>query len=302
MLSSALGALTDHVDSKFLTAFWLPAFVAVLGGLGLVGAVVGRGQMADWIYGFDSVEQSWAVVILLVAMTMVAFVLRALARPIGEIFAGEVMPKVVAGWATQGQLAVKHTAEAMLGVDSIDPNSLATASQAAATLVRAFPIEDEATKPTRFGNVLAAAADHPRLAYAMNGRLWWPRLTPLLPSYFQGMLSGALAPMMALLNLSVVFVALALAAVVVLGLLAAKWIAAVVWLLAGSLLAWLCYRAAVSQAMELGSMLRVAFDLYRHEILRQWNLETPAGQAAERALWQRLTNDLLGLPEKEPAA
>jgi len=82
MLSSALGALTDRVDSKFLAAFWLPAFVAVLGSLGLLGAVVGKEQMADWVYGFDSVEQSWVVLILLLVTTMLAFVLRALTGPI----------------------------------------------------------------------------------------------------------------------------------------------------------------------------------------------------------------------------
>ena len=301
MLSSALGALTDRVDSKFLAAFWLPAFVAVLGSLGLLGAVVGKEQMADWVYGFDSVEQSWVVLILLLVTTMLAFVLRALTGPITELFAGDILPKFVAEWAIQGQLAVKHATAQMLGVDPVDAASLSSASQADLTMARHFPIEDEATKPTRFGNVLAAAADHPRQAFARDSRLWWPRLTPLLPADFQGMLAGALAPMIALLNLSVVFVALALAAVVVLGLFGALWIAAVVWLVAGLLLAWLSYRAAVSQAMELGSMLRVAFDLYRHEILRQWNLEPPGDLPAERALWLQLTNDLLGLPAKEPA-
>lgn len=300
MLSSALGALTDHVDSKFLTAYWLPAFVATLGGLGLLAALMGQERIDDWVYGLDSVEQSLAVLILLLAMTMLAFVLRALTRPIVEIFTGELLPRAVAGWSTRGQLAIKHTTEQVLGVSPDGPPVSATASQASLTLNRAFPRDDAATKPTRFGNVLAAAADHPWLAYAMNGTLWWPRLTPLLPSCFQNMLGGALAPMMALLNLSVVFFALALAAVAVLGLVGTQWIAAGAVLVVGSLLSWLCYRAAVSQAMELSSMLRVAFDLYRQDILRQWNLEIPGDVTAERALWLKLTNDLLGLSTKEP--
>jgi hypothetical protein len=302
VLSSALGALTDHIDSKFLTAYWLPAFVAVLGGLGLLAALVGPAQMDAWVYGLDSVEQSLAALILLLLMTMLAFVLRALTRTIAEFFAGAILPQRVAEWSIQSQLAVKNATARMLGVKPADPSTLATVSQAAVTLDLAFPLDDAATKPTRLGNVLAAAADHPWLAYAMNGTLWWPRLTPLLPSEFQGMLAGALAPMMALLNLSVVFAALALAAVVVLGLLGAQWMTAIIILIVGFLLTWLCYRAAVSQATELGSMLRVAFDLYRYEILRQWNLDIPGDQTAERALWQRLTNELIGLPAQEPVA
>jgi hypothetical protein len=118
---------------------------------------------------------------------------------------------------------------------------------------------------------------------------------------FQQMLGGTLAPMVSMLNLSVVFSALALAALVILGVIAAQWMTAIAFLVVGSLLAWLCYRAAVTQAIELGGMLGVAFDLYRHEILRQWNLAIPGDLAAERALWQRLTNELLGLPATELA-
>ena len=62
---------------------------------------------------------------------------------------------------------------------------------------------------TLFGNVLAAAGDHPRLAYGMVGAVWWPRLLPLLPAEFRTSVGVAQAPMMALVNLSVVFAVLA---------------------------------------------------------------------------------------------
>ena len=69
--------------------------------------------------------------------------------------------------------------------------------------------------------------------------------------------------MMGLLILSIVISALALSAVAILGLVGAQWTAAIALLVVGVLLAWVCYRAAVSEATVLGSMLRVAFDLYR---------------------------------------
>jgi hypothetical protein len=262
---------------------------------------VGPGQMDDWVDDLDAVEQSLAVLILLLMVTMLAFVFRALTRTITAVFAGEILPRVMAAWSTRGQLAIKHETERLLGLSSDDPASYSMPSQAAIPM-SVFPRDDAETKPTRFGNVLAAAADHPRLAYAMNGALWWPRLTPVLPSAFQEMLSGALAPMMALLNLSIVFSALALSAIAILGLVGAQWTAAIAFLIVGFLLAWLCYRAAASQATELGSMLRVAFDLYRYEILHQLDIERPGDPSAERALWQRLTIQMLGGPVPSTAA
>src|SRR5262245_46917418 len=107
MLASALGALSGRLDSKFLTAYWLPAFVALLGGLGILALAVGAEQMDAWVYGLDAVEQTIGTLILLLLMTMLAFVLRALSRPIVELFAGVALPRTVAKWSARGQLRVR---------------------------------------------------------------------------------------------------------------------------------------------------------------------------------------------------
>jgi hypothetical protein len=164
-----------------------------------------------------------------------------------------------------------------------------------------FPLDDADVQPTLFGNVMATAAEHPRLAYSMEGHLWWPRLSPLVPDLFQEVLGGAQAPMMGLLNLSVVFTMLALIGAVVL-VAGGQWAVAIAVLVGGLILAWLCYRAAVSQAAELGSLLRVGFDLYRHEILRQMDQEVPDDLEAERALWVQLTTETLAIPPEIPPA
>lgn len=302
MLASALGALSNRLDSKFLTAYWLPAFVAVLGGFGMLAAYVGSEQIDAWVYNLDSVEQSLAAIIILLLMTMLAFVLRALTRPIAEIFAGAALPQAVADWSTRGQLRVKHRTAQMLGAAPAGADAASASRVAARQLEQLFPQDEADTQPTLLGNALATAAEHPRFVYAMEGALWWPRLSPLVPSYFSEMMGGAQAPMMALLNLSIIFATLGIAALVLLGLAGGQWVAAIVWLAVGVLLSRVCYRAAVSQAMELGSMLRVAFDLYRHEILTQMNLENPGDLAAERALWQQLTAELLSDPYERMVA
>lgn len=302
MLRSGLSALNDRVDSKFLTAYWLPAFVGVFGGFLILALFVGARQMDVWIGGLDSVEQSIGAVIVLLQITMMAFVLRALTQPIAAIFAGRALPRIVADWSLRGQLRARKVAGRVLSPDPGCPDASAIARPAAQRLDQLFPRDDADMQPTALGNVVASAAEHPRWAYAMQGGLWWPRLSPLLPSYFQDMLGGTQAPMMAMLNLSVVFAALGALGLAVLGLIGRDWLVALAWLAGGAILSRLGYRAAVSQAIEFGSMLEVAFDLYRHEILKQMNLETPSELQEERTLWRRLTSQVLDTPDPEAAA
>lgn len=70
----------------------------------LLTVVAGGEQMAERISSFDSVEQALAVLLLLLLTSMLAFVLRAISRPLLELFSGEALPRVVADWSTRGQL------------------------------------------------------------------------------------------------------------------------------------------------------------------------------------------------------
>jgi hypothetical protein len=295
MLRSGLSALADRVDAKFLTAYWLPAFVATLGGIIVLALFVGSDQMDAWVDGLDAVEQSIAAVIVLLQITMFAFVLRAMTQPIAEFFAGTAMPKRFADWSTRGQRRAKRAAERLLGAN--EPAASLHRRPAGQRLDQFFPQNDADLQPTLVGNILARAAEHPRLTYAMEGSLWWPRLSPLLPAYFQDTLGGTQAPFMALLNLSVVFSGLGVLGLVVLGFAGGQWPLAIAFLTGGAVISRLCYRAAVSQAVTFANMLQVAFDLYRFEVLKQMDQDVPGDLEAERALWQRLTLQLLDLPQ-----
>lgn len=300
MLRSGLSALSDRVDSKFLTAYWLPAFVAVFGGLGILAAVVGPERLGAWIGDLGSVEQGIAAVIVLLQITMLGFVLRAFTQPIVAFFAGSAMPRIVAEWSMRGQRRTKLAAARVLGVDLARTDGASLEWNAAKRLRELFPEADEDLQPTLFGNVLARSAEHPRIAYLMDSALWWPRLSPLLPSSFQEMLGGTQAPLMALLNLSVVFAALGLGGFAVVGVVGGRWPIAIVFLIGGAVAARLCYRAAVSQAVAFSILLEVAFDLFRHEILRQMDVSVPDDLPDERELWRQMTRRLLDPPA--PAA
>jgi hypothetical protein len=98
-----------------------------------------------------------------------------------------------------------------------------------------------------------------------------------------------------MLNLSLVFLYLAVMGVVVLGL--SQELTALGFLVVGLGLSILCYRAAVTQAADYARSIWVAFDLYRFEILKQLREQEPADLETERALWQRLAERLHTLDE-----
>lgn len=297
MLESAIGALGNRVDSKFLTAYWLPAFVLALGGFGILAGLVGFERVDVWISDLDSVEQGIGALILLLLISMLAFVLCALTRPIAEVFAGMGLPRTIADWSTRGQARTKARDERLLGPAMQSRRTSSRISDTMRWLGLRFPRDDADLKPTLFGNVVASAAEHPWRAYSMDGALWWSRLSPLVPTSFEDKLASAQAPLVALLNLCAIFLLLGLSSLLVLGPIGGEWAAAIATSVVMLAVSRVCYRAAMSQAVQVGSMLRVAFDLYRYDILDQLGLEHPSGLAAERELWIDLTTQMVGLPE-----
>jgi hypothetical protein len=266
MFSDEIANLADQISVSFFTAYLLPAFVAVFGTVAIGTSFKGASTLARDVADLSIVGQSGTVLGLLLAMVMVALVLRALTRTILGIFAGDLLPAGVAGFLRHGQrrAVAKHAASSA-------------------------PSESDALAPTALGNALRAAADYPWHVYEMDGVFWWARLKPLLPSAFSAAWAQAQAPMMGLLNLSLACVGLGLGAVIVVGVLDRQVALGVLWLVAGLVLARLCYVAAVREAGQVGTLIRVAFDLYRSTILQQLGVTEPTDLAKERALWQQLT-------------
>ncbi len=160
-------------------------------------------------------------------------------------------------------------------------------------LDQAVPVRPEHMKPTRFGNMMANFEDHTSAIHGMDYFLWWPRLAPLLPDAMQDIATSEFANMTGLLNLSLVWATIGVAGAAVLGLIGSYWGTAAVVLVVGLLLSSVSYRAAVREGSEAGRYRQAAFDLYRHEILKQMALEIPEDAATERALWQQLTAEMV---------
>jgi hypothetical protein len=295
VIDYTLSTLSERLDSSFLTASWLPAFFAVLGNIALFIMVVGPDAVVAWLYNLDSFEETIVAVIILVVITMVGLLLRALSFVTVGFFVGELLPRSVAAWSTRSQQRARSHAQNLPG-DANNSSAHPLREQVRQLVIQRYPQDETALRPTRLGNTLAAGAEYPWNIYAMDGLLWWPHLTPVLPSYVSDPLEGAQSRLLGLLNLSLVFAVIACEAVVVLGLVGQQWTAALGVAVGGGVLAWLGYMAAVSQALEVTSQIRVAFNLYRQEILKQMGLAIPDTVVEERALWQSVTQELLGQP------
>jgi hypothetical protein len=289
---SALSDATGQIDPKFLISYWVPALVATFGSVGLIAILVGPEILDVWANNLDAVEQILLGAVLLGVASVLSLCLKALRRPIFMLFAGEILPHPVGDWATRRQHRAKLRVEqAVLAADESDFDF--AIRQKRRTLERGFPQGSKHVRPTRFGNVLANLEEHSAFVHGMDHWLWWPRLAPLLPDTMSGIVATELANTTGLLNLSLVWAAIALVGAVVLGVAGELWTTAIAVLGGGLLLSWVSYRTAVTEGAEAGRNFHAAYDLYRHEILKQMELEPPSDREAERALWKGLSTELL---------
>src|SRR5690242_19748578 len=95
MFLSALGSVGQRLDPKFVTAYFFPAFVAVLGTMAIVVRYAGNARFIAWLAQYDSLQQGVIFLALLLGTLMLAYMLQSLARPIGRLYAGRAYPELV---------------------------------------------------------------------------------------------------------------------------------------------------------------------------------------------------------------
>ncbi len=281
MLTTFLTQVTGLFDRRFIVAYWAPMFVvlslATLGGLALGRGVAGA--LAVWS-ALDPLLQVILPLAALIGVTVLAFILQSMTAPLIRLYEG-YWPRPFHPLMNR-MIAEQKARRAGL-----------EAARADRQLYLGYPRRDDLVRATRLGNVMTAAEEYAYQIYRLDAIVWWPRLAPLLPDTLRGQIDAALTPLIALLNLSFLLTLLALAggpAVVLVGLQGATqpWWLFVLVFVGGLLLARLCYEAAISQAGDYGSLLRVAFDLHRHKVLEAMHIARPDDLRTERRLWDAL--------------
>jgi hypothetical protein len=300
MLGTFLDSIERLFDRRFILGYWAPLFVvlalAVLGGLAVMQGIAPL--LKAWS-ALDPLLQVILPLAALIGVTVLAYILQASTAPLIRLYEG-YWPAWLSG-LTRHSIAEQMARRAALlkALESRakdDPEAaLRGLHQAGAyrQLYLNYPRKEDWVRATRLGNTLTAAEEYAYQVYRLDTILWWPRLSPLLPEPLRNQIDAALTPMIALVNLSFLLTLLSLLGGPALVLADLSGTSQPWWLFllvfaGGLLLARLCYEAAVTQAADYGGLLRVAFDLHRHEILEAMHIERPDNLREERRLWDAL--------------
>jgi hypothetical protein len=291
MIGDFLDKIHGFLDSRFIVSYLAPVFVAL--GLIWISLVIHFGWVSSrkCLLGIETSDQAMMGGTLLFLVTLLSYLLQAWTGPIIRFYEGYTWPKWLAN------LLQKALSERRSSKNDFNRHIY-------------FPRNEALDRPTRLGNILTAAEEHSYQLYRLEAIYWWPRLTPLLSEAFRAQIDTAFTPLIALLNLSFLFTLLALSialASILFTLLALSLALSLAlpipifliikevdpWLILGgfcgaTLMATSAYLAATYQAVGYGNTIRVAFDLYRHEILRQMHIRVPDNLVEERLLWEAL--------------
>jgi hypothetical protein len=166
-----------------------------------------------------------------------------------------------------------------------------------------LPVDIDRVGATDLANTLALAEEYPFERYAIDTAVFWPRLTAEIEAEKLDGLKTSFSSMNGFLNLSLLIYVAAIELVIV-GIVLTGWgptsnpqlpltgvglaIVVVVLGLLGLLLGYGAYRAAVSSARSVGNAMRTAFDYYRGNILRRFDLKMPPDIETERVVWLKL--------------
>lgn len=297
MLSSFLDRAQGLLNRRFLVAYWFPTlFAALLLGLprilayGLEAAWQWwAGQAAPDGYTGEGSPQIALLVGVLLLITLIAYLLQALTRPLVRTFEGYTWPEPLRRWAT-ARAARRWQKLRQERLEAARAGDRARYAGRQDELHYEYPHRAYLLLPTRLGNVLRAAEAYPGRAYGIDAPFWWPRLWPLLPEERRAAVEDGLTAMVSLLNFAVLMFLATVGAALGLSLspLAYRGVWAALALVIGALLIRSAYEGAVAQARGYGQQIRTAVDLHRFALLRALHVDLPATPLEERALWEQL--------------
>lgn len=168
-----------------------------------------------------------------------------------------------------------------------------------------LPSDMDEVMPTMLGNILKNAELYPRDRYQIDSVLVWPRLYRLFPADFVEdivAVRGALDFMLVIGSLGGAFAVLSGGYLLV---MRSPWWLFLLCFWGGLAVAMLAYRSSLSNAQLVGTQIKIAFDLYREELLTQMRIPLPTTQQEEKEIWKQLCkfffrNDPIRLTYQKP--
>jgi hypothetical protein len=165
----------------------------------------------------------------------------------------------------------------------LDPNK--AEEYLAIYLFYPLPTQQHEVMPTRLGNILKNSERYSYDRYELDAVVIWPRLYSLFPAEFGKAvveLRTGLDFMLVISLLSFVFGVLSGGYLLIVG--APPKLFALCF--GGGIVAgWITYQGALGNAILYAQQIKVGFDLYRNELLKQMRIALPKNQAEERETW-----------------
>lgn len=183
--------------------------------------------------------------------------------------------------------------------------------KAAAEYGLTYPEDISDVMPSRFGNILKAAENYPGERYGFDGVQFWPRLVHVIPADYKANIDNTRNELSFLANMSIlsaVFSFLSIAAVffsmaAVTGAgtdpkIYYKFLEAggkyILFAGFGFAFSYFFYNASILSVGSFGLIIRSSFDLFRLELLKEFDLERPKDSVEEFETWNNL-NELIVL-------
>ena len=139
--------------------------------------------------------------------------------------------------------------------------------------------------PTRLGNILKNSEKYPLDRYEIDAVLLWSRLYHLFPERYMQIIGEARSALdftLAIATLSGLF---SLISGIYLVLIRAPGWLFLLCFWGGALLAWMAYESALGNAAAYAEQVKVGFDLYRRELVKQLHLEPARSLTDEKEQW-----------------
>lgn len=156
-----------------------------------------------------------------------------------------------------------------------------------------FPESQNPFLPTSLGNAIAAFEDYPYARYGIDAVLLWPRLLPTLTQKkYASYIERSKAQFDFLINLCFLFLVFSLETLCIGIAFGKDWS---LWIIsAGSLtmISYLIYKLATLSVQDWGMSIRVAFDLYRYDLLGALNGKAPENFRDEQKQWLEISRFL----------
>jgi hypothetical protein len=296
-----ISSVSKLVDKTFVLGFLLPALIAIIAALAILGCPASLHGVCDIKATSSFVDLTYGAVVVYAVGVLLLTVNYRLYR----ILEGYDPPF---SWCSA--LRARHVARLQRATDRIalmdegDEDS----STATCEMLTSYPRSEDDVLPTSFGNHIRAFEVYPAEIYGADSISLLARLFSVIPKDFQELINDAKSQVDFFVNLCVLSLVLAIA-VVIQAVAAAyrggapepNWIVTIT--VAGAIVAVsvASYYLAVSQVPNWGDLVMAAFDCYLPSLAKQLGYEVPSDEKGRSEFWTAFSKRVLYRIEFEGA-